>query len=305
MITSTLAQVRARCHQATSHFMSHCLPSCVLPYGVHMQSKSDYFWFSVDDMTLIQVMWGRTGGSGPPTPGVQPPYPRPFFPPYPRPIFILIFFRVPLPKIQIFCPRPSDPRPFFVKRPPTPVPLTPGPRPLSSPTIMAWWCQATSHYLSQSQSSHLGDFVQQKMTRLTLMFLMMPYRHAELSWGFSNMYSHFCMMSWKFCLADDQIHNGASLHVASPIISIPFLMMPYRHAEYDGILPKGPYLPFISMALLAGYHRIVIRIVKYVFTFCIMSWRFRSTEDDQIYNGVTVLSIIYAVTIIPDDAPAT
>ena len=35
----------------------------------------------------------------------------------------------------------------------------------------------------------------------------------------------------------------------------------YQHSEIEGILPKGPYLPCISMAsraLLAGYHRNVI-----------------------------------------------
>ena len=69
-----------------------------------------------------------------------------FFLPIPAPIFPILF-RVPPPKIQIFCPRPcpSDPRPrpFFVKRPPTPAPITPGPRPPcppppSCPVIACW-----------------------------------------------------------------------------------------------------------------------------------------------------------------------
>ena len=54
---------------------------------------------------------GEDRGSRPPTHGVQAPYPRPIFPPYPRPL--ISFFRVPPPKIQIFCrrPRPSDTAP--------------------------------------------------------------------------------------------------------------------------------------------------------------------------------------------------
>ena len=55
---------------------------------------------------------GGGGGSGPPTPGVEPPYPRPIFPPYPRPLFFPIIFRVPPPQIKIFRPRPSDPVPL-------------------------------------------------------------------------------------------------------------------------------------------------------------------------------------------------
>ena len=64
---------------------------------------------------------GGQGGSGPPTPGVQPPYPRPFFPPYP-----LIFFSgYPRPKFRFFCPHPhtSDPLPppIFRRKPSYPV----------------------------------------------------------------------------------------------------------------------------------------------------------------------------------------
>ena len=97
----------------------------------------------------VCIMWGRTGGSGPPTPGVQP-LPPPIFPlPTPAHFFHYFFFRVPPPKIQIFLPPtpahlrppppppPPRPRPVLVKSPPTPAPLTPGPPPpLSSPTIM-------------------------------------------------------------------------------------------------------------------------------------------------------------------------
>ena len=82
--------------------------------------------------------WGRTGGSGPPTPRVQPPLPPPkIFLPTPAPFFPYFFWGGTPPKIPIFCPRPcpSDPRPFFVKSPPIPDPLTPRPpTPLSSTT---------------------------------------------------------------------------------------------------------------------------------------------------------------------------
>ena len=44
-------------------------------------------------MSLVRnIDVGRTGGARPPFPGVQPPYPRPFFPPYPSPIFPLSCF---------------------------------------------------------------------------------------------------------------------------------------------------------------------------------------------------------------------
>ena len=74
------------------------------------------------------------GGSGPPTPGVHPPYPHPFFSSLPLPPFFLTFFsRVPPPKIQIFCHLP--PAHFSSKAPPTPASLPPGPPShLSSPT---------------------------------------------------------------------------------------------------------------------------------------------------------------------------
>ena len=67
----------------------------------------------------------RGGGQGdldPLTLGFNPPYPHPIFPPYPRPLFFFIFFVVPSPKIQIFCPRPSDPLPIFHQNTPFPQP---------------------------------------------------------------------------------------------------------------------------------------------------------------------------------------
>ena len=71
-------------------------------------------------------MWGRTGVSGPPTPGVQPPYPRPVFP---RPKF----------RFLAPGPRPSDPRPppIFRPKPSYPRPIDPGaPDPPVPPTNM-------------------------------------------------------------------------------------------------------------------------------------------------------------------------
>ena len=70
-----------------------------------------------------------------PTPGIQPPYPRPIFPSLPRPLFFLIFFWVP-PQIQIFCPPPPPiwpppPAHFSSKDPLTPPP--PNPRALCPP----------------------------------------------------------------------------------------------------------------------------------------------------------------------------
>ena len=61
-------------------------------------------------------------GSGSPTPGVQPSYPHPILSSLPRPLFPSIFFGYPRPKCRILpsYPRPSDPRPFFVKAPPPP-----------------------------------------------------------------------------------------------------------------------------------------------------------------------------------------
>ena len=78
----------------------------------------------------INICGGRQGGSGPPTPGVQPPYRCPIFSSYPHPIFSL-FFRVPPPQIHILLPPPPahlTPAHFSPKAP-TPAPLIPGPHP--------------------------------------------------------------------------------------------------------------------------------------------------------------------------------
>ena len=76
-----------------------------------------------------RILWGRTGGYGPPTPEVHPPYPRPSFPPYPRPPF----FRVPPPPpptttttTQNWDFSPPPPTHLLLKAHPT----------LSSPTIL-------------------------------------------------------------------------------------------------------------------------------------------------------------------------
>ena len=42
---------------------------------------------------------------------------------------------------------------------------------------------------------------------------------------------HILYHIWDFILQKKTIHNGANLHVASPILSIPFLMMPWRLKE--------------------------------------------------------------------------
>ena len=78
----------------------------------------------------INICGGRQGGSGPPTPGVQPPYRCPIFSSYPHPIFSP-FFRVPPPQIHILLPPPPahlTPAHFSPKAP-TPAPLIPGPNP--------------------------------------------------------------------------------------------------------------------------------------------------------------------------------
>ena len=90
-------------------------------------------------------MWGRAGGSGPPTPGDQPPYPRPIFPPTPAPFFSYFFFWVPPPKIQIFCPRPPahlTPTPaHFSSKDPYPRPTNPrAPVPPVLPHFTSTWC---------------------------------------------------------------------------------------------------------------------------------------------------------------------
>ena len=77
----------------------------------------------------------ESGGGQPP--GLTPSTPVQFFPPY---LFSPIFFADPRPKFRFFAPPPVHlppaPRPFFVKSPPTPAPLThrgTGPRPPCPP----------------------------------------------------------------------------------------------------------------------------------------------------------------------------
>ena len=107
------------------------------------------------------------GGSGPPTPGVQPPYPRPNFSPLtPPPFFPYFFFSgTPAPNSD-FRPRPapiwrSPPAHFSLKAtlPPTPYLLGPQP-PMSSPTplslIQFWSCSAAF----VSFSGHCNSFAQ-------------------------------------------------------------------------------------------------------------------------------------------------
>ena len=70
---------------------------------------------------MCVCVWGGGGG------GFNPPNPAQIFPPYPRPLFspiFLVFWGYPCPKFRFFAPAP---RQFFVKSPPTPDPLTPGP----------------------------------------------------------------------------------------------------------------------------------------------------------------------------------
>ena len=107
-------------------------PAPVLPGHLTTQYWMWYWLFSLP--------CGRME-SQPPTPGVQPPYPHPFFSFLPPSHFFLTFFggySRPIFRIFAPAPRPSDPHPcpFFIKSPPTPTPRTPKPpSPLSSPTL--------------------------------------------------------------------------------------------------------------------------------------------------------------------------
>ena len=69
----------------------------------------------------FQYPWGRTEGSGPPTPRVQPPTPAHSFPSYPAPCFFFIFLPGTPPKIKIFFL--LRPHPIFRQKPPYPHPL--------------------------------------------------------------------------------------------------------------------------------------------------------------------------------------
>ena len=75
----------------------------------------------------------KVGGSGPPTPGVQPHYPAQFFPPYSPPLLSYFFSGTPVQNSDFLPLSPAHltpaPCPFFIKRSPTPAPLTPSPCP--------------------------------------------------------------------------------------------------------------------------------------------------------------------------------
>ena len=97
---------------------------------------AELFWGNTYD---ISAFGGEDKGFWTPYLRGSTPYPRPKFflhtlPPF-FPYFFFFFFRYPPPKIPIFCSRPSDPRPFFVKSPPTPGPPSPPPHNFSA----LWW----------------------------------------------------------------------------------------------------------------------------------------------------------------------
>ena len=57
---STLVQVMAWCRQATSHYLSQCWPSSLLPYGVSRPqcvSFDDAIWRHKSGSTLAQHQW--------------------------------------------------------------------------------------------------------------------------------------------------------------------------------------------------------------------------------------------------------
>ena len=98
--------------------------------------------FGCEKINPSTLTRGRTGGSGPPTPGVQPPYPRPIFSYLPRPLFLYFFFGYPRPKFRfLHTPRSSHPRPrpFFVKNSPTPrAPVSLSCPTLTTPVLVDW-----------------------------------------------------------------------------------------------------------------------------------------------------------------------
>ena len=77
--------------------------------------------------------------SRPPTPGVQPPYPRPIFSSLPPPHIFPFFSGTPaqnsdfLPPPTAHLPHRPPPPPIFRQKKTTPVPLTPDPRPPCPP----------------------------------------------------------------------------------------------------------------------------------------------------------------------------
>ena len=65
-----------------------------------------------------------------------------------------------------------------------------------------------------------------------LIFRFEERQHAELFSSSKNVYYSHLVWYFGFCLTkEDQIHNGANLHVACPILSTPFLLIPWRLKE--------------------------------------------------------------------------
>ena len=147
------------CVMASASLMESVIDCCICSFwwfrsdcnvstytgGIHMKQMGKDLTRHVGWWPLL---WGRTGGSGPPTPGVQPPLtPAQFFLPYPRPLFFLIFFfGYPCPKFRFFLPIPP---PIYRQKLPCLAPLTPGP----SPTLLG----LLSRYLL-ILSSHCKSF---------------------------------------------------------------------------------------------------------------------------------------------------
>ena len=55
---STLVQVMAWCHQATSHYLSQCWPRSVSPYGITRQQWVKLFMSQLDNAYLLISNWG-------------------------------------------------------------------------------------------------------------------------------------------------------------------------------------------------------------------------------------------------------
>ena len=111
-------------------------------------SSEKYAMINSITLHVERNMWGRTGVSGPPTPRVQPPYPRPVFPPYPRPLFSLFFFGYPRPNSDFWPPAPAHltPPPYFSSQAPLPPPHQPrAPNPPVLPPRI-WWSHIFQTY---------------------------------------------------------------------------------------------------------------------------------------------------------------
>ena len=96
--------------------------------------------------------------------------------------------------------------------------------------VMAWCRQATSHYLSQCWPRSMLSMVSLGLNEL-------------------KMYSQFVSYFGFYSTVDDQIHNGTTLHVPNPILSIACLLMPWwlkkpgqQHTWYS------PYKPEYSVS---------------------------------------------------------